>query len=95
MKGLLQNSIYIITDSGGTSREAYFLKKKSLIIMDNPFWQEIIEEECSLNTAAVENNIVENFKKLDGLHSNFSTSIFGTPVVSAICEMISAFLIDY
>ena len=78
MKGLLQNSIYIITDSGGTSREAYFLKKKSLIIMDNPFWQEIIEEKCSLNTAAVQNDIVENFIKLESLHSNFSTSIFGT-----------------
>ena len=77
MKNLLQHSSFVITDSGGTSREAYFLKKKSLIIMDKPFWPEIMEANCSINTVAVENIIVENFNKLNNLTSNFDTAIFG------------------
>ena len=92
MKGLLQKSVYIITDSGGTSREAYFLKKKSLIVMDKPFWGEIIEEKCSLNTVAVENNIVDNFNKLNSLQSNFNTAIFGN---GEAAENIHKHLKDY
>ena len=46
MKSLLNHAECIITDSGGTSREAYFLQKKSLIIMDRPFWPEIINAIC-------------------------------------------------
>lgn len=92
MKALLQNSSYVITDSGGTSREAYFLKKKSLIVMDKPFWPEIIEEKCSLNTAAVENDIIDHFKKLNSLQSNFNTAIFGN---GKAAENIHAHLRSY
>ena len=77
MKTLLHGSNCVITDSGGTSREAYFLNKKSLIIMDKPFWPEIIEAHCSINTVAVEKTIIENFNKLNSLSSNFDTAIFG------------------
>jgi UDP-GlcNAc3NAcA epimerase len=77
MKNLLSHSKYIITDSGGTSREAYFLKKKSLIIMDKPFWPEILEENCALNTAAIQNEIIGKYNMLPLLKSNFETNIFG------------------
>ncbi len=77
MKNLLQHSSYVITDSGGTSREAYFLKKKSLIIMDKPFWPEIITEKCSINTTADEQMIVKCYNEINNLQSNFDTAIFG------------------
>jgi UDP-GlcNAc3NAcA epimerase len=77
MKNLLMYSKYIITDSGGTSREAYFLKKKSLIIMDTAFWPEILEQGCSLNAAPIENEILEKYNALPSLKSNFETNIFG------------------
>ena len=92
MKTLLQHSLFLITDSGGTSREAYFLKKKSLVVMDKPFWPEIISAGCSLNTAAIENEITENFSKLKGLTSNFDTAIFGN---GNAAENIHAHLIKY
>ncbi len=77
MKSLLKGSQYIITDSGGTSREAYFLEKKSLIIMDHPFWPEIIEASCSLSCAADESAIIKQFDLLPALEANFSGNIFG------------------
>lgn len=76
MKKLLQDCSYVITDSGGTSREAYFMKKKSLIIMDKPFWPEIIEAGCALQTDT--GNIVKNSALLDSLQPDFDGKIFGS-----------------
>lgn len=77
MKKLLERCNYVITDSGGTSREAYFMQKRSLIIMDKPFWPEIMEASCALQTDADDKAIVQNFKKLSSLSAKFDTSIFG------------------
>ncbi len=78
MKTLLMGAEYVITDSGGTSREAYFLQKKSLVVMDSPFWPEIMEVGCSIQTSADSTLILENLRKLHLLKSDFSTAIFGT-----------------
>ena len=77
MKSLLSGAEYIITDSGGTSREAYFLKKKSLVVMNSPFWPEIIEAGCSIQTTAETDSIFDNFHKLSTLLPNFETNLFG------------------
>ena len=77
LKALLNGAEYIITDSGGTSREAYFLQKKSLIMMDHPFWPEIIDVKCSLQTVAESDAIIQNFNLLPNLKPDFTTNIFG------------------
>jgi UDP-GlcNAc3NAcA epimerase len=77
MKTFLTESSYVITDSGGTSREAFFAKKKSLIIMEYPFWPEIIDANCAINTSFKSNNFEASFEKLIGLESNFNDTIFG------------------
>ncbi len=95
MKNLLMHSKYIITDSGGTSREAYFLKKKSLIIMDKPFWPEILDQGCSLNTAPIENEIIQKYNALPLLKSNFETNIFGFGnAAEKIREHLTSFLVS-
>ncbi len=66
---LIANSKYVITDSGGIVREAYWLKKKCMFLMDSPVWPEIE----SVNTK----NILRDFNKLENLNVNFDTSIFG------------------
>jgi UDP-GlcNAc3NAcA epimerase len=77
MKKLLQNAAYVITDSGGTSREAYFCKKKSLILMPIPFWPEILEANCSINTNIEAKTIIQDFEAMKKLDANFDTAIFG------------------
>ena len=76
MKGLLLNSLYVITDSGGVSREAFFAKKKSLIIMEKPFWPEIIDESCGINISPNQ-SLKKVVDKLSMLNSDFSNPIFG------------------
>ncbi|MFT3980894.1 MAG: UDP-N-acetyl glucosamine 2-epimerase [Ferruginibacter sp.] len=77
MKRLLNDAAFVITDSGGTSREAYFSRKASLIIMEKPFWPEIIEAGCALQTDASTHSILENVQQLNYLQSHFNNSIFG------------------
>ncbi len=77
MKTLLANCNCVITDSGGTSREAYFSHKKSLIIMDKPFWPEIIEANCSKNSIINQNSIIKDFMALENLQPDFEGNIFG------------------
>ncbi len=77
MKKLLKEAAFVITDSGGTSREAYFCKKKSLIIMDVPFWPEILEAKCSINTIVQDNRIQQDFEAMQKLEANFDGEIFG------------------
>ena len=95
MKNLLEHAAYIVTDSGGTSREAYFLKKRSLIIMDNPFWPEIIASNCSLSTAANQEKILSGVNSLSSLVPDFSTNIFGDGTAAKnIHSHLNAYLAD-
>lgn len=78
MKTLLAGSYYVITDSGGAAREAFFSGKKSVVVMEKPFWPEIIEASCGINTSADTEQIVRSFHQLPSLASNFQTPIFGS-----------------
>ena len=77
MKHLLMKAKAVITDSGGMSREAYFAQKRSVIIMDEVFWPEISEMNCSLKSSANKDMIVESFYNLPNLNADFTTRIFG------------------
>jgi UDP-GlcNAc3NAcA epimerase len=78
MKTLLVDATYVITDSGGAAREAFFCGKKSVVIMDKPFWPEIIETSCSISSIAETNQILKTFGQLPSLVSDFQSPIFGS-----------------
>lgn len=77
MKTLLANCNYVITDSGGAAREAFFNKKRSIVVMEKPFWPEIIGARCGLNTSAEVSNLYDAFCKLPSLEGNFEIKLFG------------------
>ncbi|MEP7372826.1 MAG: UDP-N-acetyl glucosamine 2-epimerase [Chitinophagaceae bacterium] len=78
MKTLLSGASYVITDSGGAAREAFFCGKKSVVVMDKPFWPEIIEASCSMSSMAETSQILKTFNQLPALTSNFQSPIFGS-----------------
>ncbi len=80
----LRKCKYVITDSGGLIREAYFSRKKSILILNNPLWPEINEEKCSINTVPKKSNILSSFTKLKKLNSSFKNKIFGKGNASSI-----------
>lgn len=77
MKRFICDATYMITDSGGACREAFFAKKRSLIIMESPFWPEIVAAGAALNCQPVEADILHNFLQLKSLNSTFDINIFG------------------
>ncbi len=47
MVKLLKDSTYVLTDSGGLQKEAYFLKKPCITIRDTTEWVETVENGCN------------------------------------------------
>jgi len=41
--GLVMHSAFVITDSGGLQKEAYFCRKKALVVMPDTGWRELVE----------------------------------------------------
>jgi UDP-GlcNAc3NAcA epimerase len=77
MKTFLDNSSYVITDSGGAAREAFFYQKKSVVVMNKPFWPEIIDASCSISSAPEVIQLQKVFNQLPELTANFQSPIFG------------------
>lgn len=77
MKALMQACSFLITDSGGSCREAFFSKKPSVIIMDKPFWPELIEAGAALRSDADANAILQNVTLINTLSPVFDLSLFG------------------
>ena len=77
MKQFISDADYVITDSGGVSREAFFANKKSLILMDSPFWPEIVTVNAALNCGPDEKEILNKFHQLPSLPADFGLNIFG------------------
>lgn len=77
MHQFINHAEMVITDSGGVSREAFFAKKKSIIVMPDPFWAEIVESGCALQSIADKEVILSRFNSLQQLQPNFDIPIFG------------------
>lgn len=67
----------VITDSGGLVREAFFAKKKSLLILENALWPEIVKQKYCLNVKANTNKILNTFYRLLKIKTKFRSDIFG------------------
>lgn len=84
---------FVITDSGGLVREGYFAKKKSLFILDNPVWPEIIDQKYCLNVSPDKSKILKAYKNLFKPAKKFKKKIFGNGKASSfIVSQINKFL---
>ena len=73
----IAKSKFIITDSGGLIKEAYWLEKPSLSIMRKPVWPELLDANVSYNAAPAHRDIINGFQKLE-LIKKFKKGIFGS-----------------
>jgi UDP-GlcNAc3NAcA epimerase len=77
MLALVQAARYVVTDSGGVSREAFFFQKPTVIVMRQMFWPEISLHGPSLAAAAGTDSILTAFRALQGPLRSFDTRVFG------------------
>jgi UDP-GlcNAc3NAcA epimerase len=74
---LIQRSQCIITDSGGLSREGFFFRKPSLVIMEKPFWPELFLHGNCLQSNANQQKIIQGIQHLLEKNKPFKSDIFG------------------
>ncbi|MFI5154728.1 MAG: non-hydrolyzing UDP-N-acetylglucosamine 2-epimerase [Chitinophagales bacterium] len=78
MQHVLQKSQSVITDSGGLSREAFFLQKPTLVLMQHPFWPEIFIHGNCLQSNPKTSEILSRHAELMNSRKPFNVDIFGT-----------------
>ena len=66
---------FVISDSGGVPKEAYWLGKKSVVVLEGLVYPILEEEKCSVR--ADYNNILESVKKLEELPKIENYNLFG------------------
>jgi UDP-GlcNAc3NAcA epimerase len=92
MLALVQAAGYVITDSGGLSRESFFFQKPCVVVMKQMFWPEISRHGPSLSAAADTNAILTAFHRLQGPIRSFDTRVFGD---GHAAEKISRLILNY
>ena len=65
----------VVSDSGGVPKEAYWLGKKSVVIMESVVYPQLVEEKCSVRSDY--DNILESVEKLSKLPEIDNFNLFG------------------
>lgn len=91
MLSLLGDCELVITDSGGLQKEAFFAKKKCLIVRMETEWPELVENGTNLLSSP--NEIFQYFNKFIKKECDFSSSPYGEGKASEfILESIKKYL---
>ena len=56
---------FIVTDSGGVQKEAYFLKVPCVTVRDETEWEETLENNCNVLTGCSEDKILRAAANID------------------------------
>ncbi len=73
----LQNCKFVITDSGGLQKEAYFFKKPCLTLRDQTEWVELVENGYNLLSKIGTDEILEKAEKIQKLDVSFDKELYG------------------
>ena len=74
---LLMKCKYVVSDSGGLIREAYFARKKSICVLEDSVWPEIVSVNACISCIPTSDNILNTIDKLEVSLSDFDVPIFG------------------
>lgn len=79
---------YVVSDSGGVPKEAYWMGKKSVVVLEGLVYPILEEEKCSVRSDYY--NILENIEKLEELPEIDDFNLFGNGKTSKrIVEILS------
>lgn len=89
---LLQNSVKVITDSGGIQKEAYLLNVPCITMRKNTEWVETIKGQWNVLTGVDSKKIVKAVRRQTP-NSKYSESVFGNGRTSqVISELVSSII---
>lgn len=73
----LQHAKYVITDSGGLQKEAYFFKKLCITLRDETEWTELVDYGYNVLSRIEKNEILRNYRLLDTIKKDFNEELYG------------------
>ncbi len=73
---LLKNCKYVMSDSGGLQKEAYFFKKSCFILRDETEWPELVEHGANQIVGADYNRIIDAVTNLD-MNIGYDSQYYG------------------
>lgn len=74
---LLKNCSFVVTDSGGLQKEAYFFKKHCLVARDETEWTELIDSGANFLVGANRSQILNASSNLENLKGTFDARPYG------------------
>lgn len=74
---LLNKCSLVVTDSGGLQREAYFGKKKCMLLLEKSTWRELEENKKLMCVNPKNDSIIDGFNYLLDRDIDFSEKFFG------------------
>lgn len=74
---LLKNCKFVITDSGGLQKEAYFFRKMCLTLRDQTEWKELVDNGYNLLSKIDKTEILEKVNEILDTTQNFETILYG------------------
>lgn len=79
---------FIMTDSGGIQKEAYFFNKQSIILRDQTEWVEIVANDAAVLVGSNNEEIVKGYYKLQSLDAKFEPLFGDGKAGRFICKTI-------
>ncbi|MGE7773624.1 non-hydrolyzing UDP-N-acetylglucosamine 2-epimerase [Chitinophaga sp. NPDC101104] len=77
MLGMLQKCAFVLTDSGGLQKEAFFFKKFCLTLRDQTEWVELTENGLNFLVGADFDEIIRQYHSLQSRQADFSLPLYG------------------
>ena len=74
---MLKKCAFVMTDSGGLQKEAFFFEKRCLVTRDETEWTELVELNYNLLVGANENKILESANEVISRKVEFIQKPYG------------------
>lgn len=77
MVWLIDNCDFVMTDSGGLQKEAYFFKKPCITLRDETEWVELVENNFNILVGANKQKIIEARNNVKSMNKNYTLNLYG------------------
>ena len=74
---MLKNCAFVVTDSGGLQKEAFFFEKRCLVTRDETEWTELVDLKYNMLVGAAENKILESATEIVSSKVVFNKKPYG------------------
>ena len=78
MLSLLEKCKFVMTDSGGLQKEAFFFEKNCITLRDETEWLELVDNGYNVLVGADKNKIRESVDNIVGMNHCFNLDLYGS-----------------